>query len=122
MTTRRVRPWLKQRLGDNEDAEQAIKIWKRWKRAKLGAQNVARAIRLYGALLKGDGAEFHKLMVEYFPGYGLSLGGAVSQPERPARNNNSHPKPIPAQIVISNEAYNDPADEDDMGFSNLEIN
>jgi hypothetical protein len=127
MTDRRVRPWIKQRLAESEDATQAYRIWKRWKSLRQAASNVARSIRLYEALLQGDTDKFHKLMMKYFPGYGLAQGlgqgGQVTappasvtyQPTNRVRNGTS-----PAHIVIKAEAYNE-EEEDDFGFAKLEI-
>lgn len=126
MSDDRYRPWIKQRMSEKEDGQKAISIWQQWKLVRHGSKNVARAIRIYNALLKGDADEFHKLMKKYFPGYGLSLGMSQPTPQTFTqtvlpRQERSKPKEK-AKIIIDRDAYNSQEDEDDeFGFGNLEI-
>ena len=120
----RNRPWIKLRLADSNDAHQADKILDRWRNARRGAQNIARAIRIYDALLKGNMDMFHKLMVEFFPGYGM----AFTQPQQPVvertNGNGNHKVAMPIKkpsIIISSEAYNDDSDDDELGFNSLDM-
>lgn len=127
MTDHRIRPWIKQRLADSNDARQAYRIWERWKSARAAAKNVARAIRIYDTLLKGDGAAFHKMMVEFFPGYGMSLGASkpvvdldATSPAPAVHVANNRPKP--AQVIVTKAAHDEDLEEDDdLGFGSLEI-
>ena len=121
----RTRPWIKLRLADSNDAHQADKILDRWREARKGAQNIAREIRVYDALLKGNMNMFHKLMVEYFPGYGMTL--PFQPPQSPVvertNGNENHKAVTPARkpaIIISSEAYNDD-DDDELGFNTLDL-
>ncbi len=127
---RRKRPWIKQRLADSADSIYAYKIWERWKAVREASKNVARAIRLYDALLKGDMKAFHKMMTEFFPGYGMSLEMPRQSVQQymPAASmvlsngNGHHPKPAPAEIIISSEAHDEiDDDDDDLGFASLDI-
>ena|SRR5258706_11665566 len=122
MANYRTRPWLKQRMNESEDSQQAIRIWKRWKALRQATANVSRAIRLYEALLQGDTDKFHNLMKRYFPGYGLSLAPEQRVHRQPEFVPVMSQKPkiaAKAQIVISSEAYND--NQDDFGFSSLDL-
>lgn len=58
-----MRPFLKIRLTDNEEAHNAALIVAQWKRARQLATYLPRAIRVYDALLRGDTS----VLSEYFP-------------------------------------------------------
>lgn len=125
----RHRPWVKLRLPDNKDARYADKILARWRLARTASTFLARAVRVYDALLRGDKDDFNDLIKEYFPGYGLVIGtaevlitedgGTESKVRTPAV---SRPKLPKAKIVVRAEAHNNGNDDDDdVGFGTLNI-
>lgn len=132
----RLRSWIKQRVPEDQMGNNVLKIWSRWKKKRIATKSIAHAILLYDALLRGDGETFHRLMIEFFPGYGLSLGPGAAQPRydtarpEPVRptyqsvsggNGGQKQKLAPPKIQIKAEAYGNELEDDDLGFGNLEI-
>jgi hypothetical protein len=67
---KRVRPWLKLRLGAGVDALKAAEIVSKWRRAGKAALFVTTAIRLYAQLMDGD----TELLESEFPFLKMILG------------------------------------------------
>lgn len=58
-----VRPFLKIRLTDNQEAWEAMGVMGLWRNTRQLARNLPRAVIIYEALLKGDTAK----LAQYFP-------------------------------------------------------
>ena len=69
-----MRPFIKERLSDNEEAWSAVAVLQMWRSVRQLSQNLPRAIRLYDALLQGDVS----FLRSYFPG--LAIGAGIGTP------------------------------------------
>ena len=104
-----MRPWIKVRLPNTDDAHQAAEVVESWRAARELPRHFARAILLYASLMRGDDS----LLREYFPGIALSMGRPAVQP----RNKLALAK---VEYVERSEAE-ELSEALDLGFDMLEI-
>ena len=58
-----MRHWIKVRLQDTEQAAYAFQVVEYWRKQKMAAQNIVKAVSLYYSLSNGDTS----ILKEYFP-------------------------------------------------------